>query len=158
MQVKIDSFSDETFAEVVRISRSFTEVSYRLGYKMKSGVLFTRIRKRIRDMGLSTNHFLLSSKRPRKRCAENIFVQESTADQKTLRKYYIRGNYSEYKCSICGQEPIWNHKPMTLILDHVNGINNDDRIENLRWVCPNCNQQLDTTGSKNIVKQRDKAH
>ena len=37
----------------------------------------------------------------------------------------------------------------TLILDHIKGINNDDRLENLRWVCPNCNQQLETTGSKN---------
>ena len=48
-----------------------------------------------------------------------------------------------------GQEPFWNGKEMTLILDHINGYRKDDRLENLRWVCPNCNQQLDTTGSKN---------
>ena len=41
---------------------------------------------------------------------------------------------------------------MTLILDHINGSNHDDRLENLRWVCPNCNQQLDTTNGKNKVK------
>lgn len=40
-------------------------------------------------------------------------------------------------------------KRINLILDHINGINNDDRLENLHWVCPNCNQQLETTGSKN---------
>ena len=38
---------------------------------------------------------------------------------------------------------------MTLILDHINGKNHDDRFENLRWVCPNCNQQLETTNGKN---------
>ena len=43
-------------------------------------------------------------------------------------------------------KPIWQGKPLTLILDHINGKNNDDRLENLRWVCPNCNRQLPTTG------------
>ena len=66
-----------------------------------------------------------------------------------MRKYFIKGEYVEHKCSICGQEPEWQGKPLTLILDHINGINNDHSLENLRWVCPNCNQQLDTTGSKN---------
>lgn len=41
-------------------------------------------------------------------------------------------------------------KPLTLILDHINGYNKDNRLENLRWVCPNCNSQLDTTNAKNI--------
>ena len=55
----------------------------------------------------------------------------------------------EYKCSICGQEPFWNGKELSLTLDHINGDNHDDRLENLRWVCPNCNSQLETTGSRN---------
>ena len=45
---------------------------------------------------------------------------------------------------------------MTLILDHINGENHDDRLENLRWVCPNCNQQLPTTGGRN--QKRRKKH
>ena len=43
---------------------------------------------------------------------------------------------------------------MTLILDHINGINNDDRIENLRWVCGNCNMQLPTTNARNQVHKK----
>ena len=66
-----------------------------------------------------------------------------------MRRWYLKGNYSEYKCSICNLEPFWNGKKLTLILDHINGKNNDDRLNNLRWVCPNCNQQLETTGTKN---------
>jgi uncharacterized protein with PIN domain len=66
-----------------------------------------------------------------------------------LRFWYKKGNYTPYICSICGLEPVWQDKELTLILDHINGINNDDRLENLRWVCPNCNQQLDTTNGKN---------
>ena len=37
-----------------------------------------------------------------------------------------------------------------MILDHINGYNHDNRLENLRWVCPNCNYQLDTTNGKNV--------
>ena len=91
-----------------------------------------------------------------KRTEENTFCENSTVDQKTLRKKYFQGNYSEYKCSICGQDPYWNGKPMTLILDHINGINNDDRLENLRWVCPNCNIQLPTTGRGNSKSLKKK--
>lgn len=50
-------------------------------------------------------------------------------------------------------KPIWQGKELTLILDHINGINTDDRFENLRWICPNCNQQLDTTDYKRGKKK-----
>jgi uncharacterized protein with PIN domain len=43
-----------------------------------------------------------------------------------------------------------------MILDHINGIHNDDRLENLRWVCPNCNYQLETTGYKAIRVKKEK--
>lgn len=66
-----------------------------------------------------------------------------------MRKHYKKGNYTEYKCDICEQEPFWNGQPMSLILDHKNGKNNDHRLENLRWGCPNYNEQLETTGGKN---------
>ena len=83
-----------------------------------------------------------------------VCIKNSKVDQKTLREHYFKGQYSQYKCSICNQEPFWNHKELTLILDHINGQNHDDRLENLRWVCPNCNQQLETTGSKNLIYQK----
>ena len=82
----------------------------------------------------------------------NIFVENSNACQSTLRKRYKEGQYTSYVCSICGQEPFWQGKELTLILDHINGNNTDDRLENLRWVCPNCNQQLETTSGSNSRK------
>ena len=79
---------------------------------------------------------------------------EATGKQLTL-SFHLKGEYTPYKCSICGQEPFWNGQTLTLILDHVNGKNHDNRLENLRWVCPNCNQQLDTTGYKQMrVEQK----
>lgn len=140
--------TDEEFAKIIKNSNSFREIFLKLGYKSVSGNLLKVLKDKIERLNLSTDHF--THAKSIKRCAENIFIENSTADQSTLRKYYKRGNYSEYICSICEMKPIWNNKDLTLILDHINGINNDDRIENLRWVCPNCNQQLDTTNNRYI--------
>ena len=71
---------------------------------------------------------------------KDIFIEDSPVEQATLRRRYLAGNYSEYRCAICGQEPFWNGKELVLTLDHINGHNRDDRIENLRWVCPNCDR------------------
>ena len=155
MPAKIDTFSDEDFGFIVANSSNLLEVAKKLGYTSHSGDNGVRIRKRIDSLKLSTEHFSIGNKRPTKRTPENIFIENSTADQKTLRKYYFLGNYTPYICSICGLPPFWQNKELTLILDHINGHNHDDRLENLRWICPNCNQQLDTTNGKNIKRLKE---
>ena len=151
----IDTFSNDDFAKIVAESKSMAEICRKIGYAAKSGANQTRVRKKIDELKLSTDHFNISNRRPIKRCPQNIFIENSTADQKTLRDWYLKGKYTEYKCDICGLEPFWNGKELTLILDHINGHNHDDRLENLRWVCPNCNQQLPTTNGKNIKRLKE---
>ena len=153
-QAKIDTFSDEEFIEIVKSNYTMLDVARALGYTSHSGSNGQRIRKRMDELGLSTDHFKLGNRRPIKRTPENVFIENSTADQKTLKDMYKKNEYTPYVCSICGQEPFWQGKPLTLILDHINGHNKDDRLENLRWVCPNCNMQLDTTNGKNVKKKR----
>lgn len=82
------------------------------------------------------------------RTEENLkkYLNGEITDQGTLKKCYIAHN--EYKCSICGLTE-WQNKPITLVLDHINGNPYDNRPENLRLVCPNCDIQLPTFGSKN---------
>ncbi|MGE0542259.1 MAG: HNH endonuclease [Dehalococcoidia bacterium] len=53
------------------------------------------------------------------------------------------------QCAICGISE-WCGKPLTLHLDHINGKNNDDRLENLRLLCPNCHSQTDTYCGGNV--------
>jgi hypothetical protein len=48
--------------------------------------------------------------------------------------------------------PNWNNKGLVLQLDHINGVHNDNRVENLRILCPNCHSQTDTFCAKNIKK------
>lgn len=61
----------------------------------------------------------------------------------------------DYKCAICKGKNFHNKKPLIFVLDHINGRANDNRRENLRLICPNCDSQLDTFKSKNKSSDRD---
>lgn len=148
MAAIIDQYSEQELRDIIKNSKSYAEVLKKLGYSSTHGDNNATLKKRIEAYGIDISHF--SPYNGTKRSEENVFVENSTASQATLRRWYIKGEYTPYICSICGQEPLWQGKELTLILDHINGINNDDRLENLRWVCPNCNQQLDTTGFKKM--------
>lgn len=144
----IDQYSKQELKDIVDNSKSLAEVLRKLGYSTTSGSNSTTLKSRLKEFNIDISHF--SYKKPIERNEENVFIDCSTASQATLRRWYKKGEYTPYICAICGQEPIWQGKELTLILDHINGHNHDNRLENLRWVCPNCNQQLDTTGFKQI--------
>lgn len=125
------------------------ELCRRIGY-ISNGDNNKTVRQRLDKYNISIEHFTGRAKETIKRTPENVFIQNSTATQAVLRRMYKKGNYSEYKCAICGQGPIWNGQPLALTLDHINGDHHDDRLENLRWICPNCDRQLDTFAGKNV--------
>lgn len=145
----INSYNDDELKELVKRSTSYKDLARNMGYTYgASGDTIKKLKKLVARF--DTSHFTTTTCRTNQPFDDkDIFCENSPVAQKTMRKHYIRGNYSEYKCSICGQLPLWNGKELTLILDHKNGKCNDHRLENLRWVCPNCNQQLPTTGSRN---------
>ena len=139
----VDFYTKEQLRKIVETSSSMAEVIQRLGYTTKNGSNATTVKKRLKRYEISTDHFY--HKTPTKRNEENVFCENSTASQHTLRMWFMKLNNVDKKCAICGQEQTWNGKHLTLILDHINGNKHDNRMENLRLVCPNCNQQLETT-------------
>ena len=89
--------------------------------------------------------------KPTKKNLDEILVENSPYHSTTNLKKRLYGEGLKLReCEKCGQGEIWNGEKMSLILDHINGVNNDNRIENLRIVCPNCNATLPTHCGKNL--------
>jgi len=84
---------------------------------------------------------------------EKVYVPESTFPRHRLKERLIRENKIPYSCQECGNDGSYNGKKLVLQLDHINGVNNDNRLENLRFLCPNCHSQQDTYAAKNIRKK-----
>lgn len=145
----IDNFSSKEFANIINSSTSYIECLNKMGYKSRSGTTYKILKARIEKEGLDISHFTGHQFGSKTLTKEMVFKKDSSVSQHALRNWF-KEEPIKYECSICGQLPIWQNKSLTLILDHINGINNDNRLENLRWVCPNCNQQLETTGYKHI--------
>jgi hypothetical protein len=82
-----------------------------------------------------------------------IFREESQVNRAHVKKRILKGSLLEYRCADCGIDPEWNGKKLVLVLDHINGVHNDHRLENLRFLCPNCNSQTDTFTGRNVRKR-----
>lgn len=86
---------------------------------------------------------------------EESFIENSPTTRAIIRRYIIRHNLIPYVCEKCGNDGNWQGQILTLQLDHRNGVNNDHRLENLRWLCPNCHSQTETfTGRNKTDKEK----
>ena len=84
---------------------------------------------------------------------EDRFCINSKVSRDVIKKYILKNLLLEYKCSICGLENVWNNKPLVLQLEHKNGVYNDNRLENLTFLYPNCHTQTKTYSGKNNLKK-----
>lgn len=146
----LNDYSTQELKKIVSESNSYSDVIRKLGYKNTNGRNQWTVQKRIAELNISTSHFKYVP--GKQRTDEELFVENSDAKNKVVRDRLKKRGCIEYRCDICGCDSSWNGKPLTLVLDHKNGNNSDNRLENLHWVCPNCNSQLNTTGFHGIKK------
>lgn len=78
---------------------------------------------------------------------DTAFQLNSPICKTSLRR--LAKKHIEYKCAFCNNSGVWNERPLVLDLDHINGNNKDHRLENLRFLCPNCHSQTPTYKGKN---------
>ena len=91
-----------------------------------------------------------------RRPSEDVFCKESNYSRSALKARIIKDGLIPYCCKKCGMGPEWNGEKLSLVLDHINGVYNDNRIDNLRFLCPNCNSQTETFAGKKGKKPKEK--
>lgn len=147
------SYSKEELEGIFNSSDSLSDFMKNVGILNYSGSVSTDVKKCLEMHNIDWKRLTYKgihyskNKLQGKKVLDNseIFIEGSTSSRGTLKRRILKDKLIEYKCSICGLHSVWNNKPLPLILDHINGVNNDNRLENLRFVCPNCNYQLETT-------------
>jgi|ERR1035437_2130673 hypothetical protein len=146
--------------KLVKLSYCFSDLIKKLEHKIST----VTINKYILEYNINISHFD-PYKLQRARAGSIIIAKPlvecllngTNIQSNDLKKRLYKEGLKLRICELCGQGEEWQGKHMSLILDHKNGINNDNRIENLRIVCPNCNATLDTHCGKNI-KYDNKNH
>lgn len=98
----IDNFSKEELEQIVQESKSYREVITKLGYATASGSNNKTLKKRLKEYNISVDHFSIGGQKGITRTEENVFCKDSTANQATLRRWFIKGEYIPYQCDCCG--------------------------------------------------------
>lgn len=159
MTNKIYELTDEQFISLIKGSTNISEVLFKLNYTVKGNSwAYSLVRRRMDELNLAAQDF-------KGKCAiksglnkvdpDKLFKENSKHTRTVLRRYVINNNLIPYRCAICGCVE-WQGKTLSLELDHINGINNDNRLENLRFLCPNCHSQTTTYGSRNQQRNESK--
>jgi len=147
-------YTEEEFIIAVKTSTSIRQVLNKLGLK-EAGGNYSITKTRIKNLGLDTSHFKGQAWNkgktlgPRKPVEELLVIDRKHPYQSfKLKNRLLQEGIKIHQCECCGITE-WRGKPTPLELDHINGINYDNRLENLRLLCPNCHAQTDTYRGRN---------
>jgi hypothetical protein len=155
-----ERYSKDNFEKAIREATSIKSALKNLGLRAAGGN-YKVFYKYVEKYSIDTSHFetkeeiykrtLSINASKRKKPLPEILIENSNYDRTELKKRLYKEGLKERCCEMpgCNQGELWMGKKISLILDHINGVYNDNRIENLRIVCPNCNAALPTHAGKN---------
>ncbi|MFD8823844.1 HNH endonuclease signature motif containing protein [Streptomyces sp. NPDC059605] len=141
----------EVLEPVVAASNSVHEVLRHLGLDPVGGH-HTNISRRIKSYGLDTAHFTQLPRTGRKqqsrRTTQQLLVEDRSPHARRVPGVRLKSAMAALgvaqQCAVCGTQPVWRGRPLPLEVDHINGEWRDNRLENLRLLCPNCHSVTDT--------------
>ena len=154
--MKLHKYTPEQLVDAIDTSFSIRECLIKLNV-VPAGGNYEVFKKAVAYYELDTSHFLGkaancgnkhkggSIARPLQDYLDNKYpIQSYKLKNKLLKEELLK-----YTCAWCGLIDSWNDKPIVLELDHVDGNNKNNNLNNLRLLCPNCHSQTDTFRGKN---------
>lgn len=154
------SWTKSDLKKAVKSSFSYRQVLIKLSLK-EAGGNYEQIKKYIKEYHLNSSHFrgkgwskgLVGTSSPRRKL-EDILKKGTQFQSFKLKNRLFKVGLKSAKCEICSWAKQRADGTIPVELDHTNGDRHDNRIENLRILCPNCHSLQDTHRGKNIKKNK----
>ncbi len=151
-------WNDDQLTTAVLTSRSIRQVLQKLGL-VAAGGNYIQIQQRIKGLNISIAHFVgkgwntgLFIPTPPRPLSQLLLVGSSVQSHK-LKKRLFAENIKKQQCELCGWSKVSLDGRIPVELDHINGDRFDNRLENLRILCPNCHSLQLTHRGKNKRKK-----
>jgi hypothetical protein len=156
---RLEGVSDKAFCSLFSQSKSLTDFAFLLGICNPSGGMYLSLKKRIAKLNLDVKSQWSPWRvnvTPFNRLEDREYFAPNTKHGGAeMRKRICDEKLIPYRCAFCGNEGKWNGMTLHLEIDHVNGDHYDNRLENLRFLCPNCHSLTSTFGGRNKNRYDD---
>lgn len=158
---KWERFTRQEIEQFVKESFSYAQLTKKIGYNERSGSSNIQIKEMIEQLDLDISHFkgqgwALGEKLDSKRYIPfEEYIKGDSVQTNKLRRKLLKEGLKEYRCECC-QNTIWNNQPIPLEVHHKDGNKDNNELDNLKLLCPNCHALTDNYRGKNTKKHKTK--
>ena len=158
---RLEALSRDEFLDIVTKNGTMSDILKAVGLSIKGTGNYSTLKKMLKKHGIDRDLLSRNASKRRsdfwktfrtKKPLKDVMTIDSSYNRNHLKVRLLEDGLLREVCYICGQKSVWNGKKLVLQLDHINGVYNDNRLENLRLVCPNCHSQTESFSGKCFKK------